>query len=80
MTGFCKTKIPAEVSDALESIKDNDEAVKVSLLTASCAQTPPVKHHAKGTIVSSVYMCGPCIHGNGPSLLRPSAPSLLSAG
>ena len=29
MTGFCKTKIPAEVSEALESIKDNDEAVKV---------------------------------------------------
>ena len=33
MTGFCKTKIPAEVSEALESIKENDEAVKVP----SCA-------------------------------------------
>ncbi|KAL8104550.1 putative methylenetetrahydrofolate reductase (NADH) [Apium graveolens] len=28
MTGFCKTKIPAEVTDALESIKDNEEAVR----------------------------------------------------
>lgn len=28
MTGFCKTKIPQEVTDALEPIKDNDEAVK----------------------------------------------------
>ena len=34
MTGFCKTKIPAEVSEALESIKDNDEAVKVLSLAA----------------------------------------------
>ena len=29
MTGFCKTKVPVEVSEALDSIKDNDEAVKV---------------------------------------------------
>ncbi|GAB2227843.1 hypothetical protein Droror1_Dr00009670 [Drosera rotundifolia] len=28
MTGFCKTKIPAEVMAALEPIKDNDEAVR----------------------------------------------------
>lgn len=28
MTGFCKTKVPQELSDALEAIKDNDEAVK----------------------------------------------------
>lgn len=28
MTGFCKTKIPAEVTAALESIKDNEEAVR----------------------------------------------------
>ncbi|XP_021752218.1 methylenetetrahydrofolate reductase 2-like [Chenopodium quinoa] len=28
MTGFCKTKIPQEITDALEPIKDNDEAVK----------------------------------------------------
>ncbi|XP_059445967.1 methylenetetrahydrofolate reductase (NADH) 2-like [Corylus avellana] len=28
MTGFCKTKIPAEVSAALEPIKDNEEAVR----------------------------------------------------
>ncbi|GLT68105.1 hypothetical protein SLA2020_403640 [Shorea laevis] len=29
MTGFCKTKIPAEVSAALEPIKDNEEAVRL---------------------------------------------------
>ncbi|KAL1827010.1 hypothetical protein DCAR_0206160 [Daucus carota subsp. sativus] len=28
MTGFCKTKIPADVTAALESIKDNEEAVR----------------------------------------------------
>ncbi|GLT89311.1 hypothetical protein SLE2022_072980 [Rubroshorea leprosula] len=28
MTGFCKTKIPAEITTALEAIKDNEEAVK----------------------------------------------------
>ncbi|MED6221279.1 Methylenetetrahydrofolate reductase 1 [Stylosanthes scabra] len=28
MTGFCKTKIPAEIFAALEPIKDNEEAVK----------------------------------------------------
>eukprot|EP00898_Chlorokybus_atmophyticus_P001234 jgi/Chlat1/2110/Chrsp17S02699 len=28
MTGFCKTKVPKEVHDALEPIKDNEEAVK----------------------------------------------------
>ena len=29
MTSFCKTAIPADISSSLESIKDNDEAVKV---------------------------------------------------
>lgn len=28
MTGFCKTKVPQEILDTLEPIKDNDEAVK----------------------------------------------------
>ena len=28
MTSFCKTAIPAEISEQLEKIKDNDEAVK----------------------------------------------------
>lgn len=28
MTTFCKTKVPKEVSDALEAVKDNEEAVK----------------------------------------------------
>ncbi|KAF4355916.1 hypothetical protein F8388_025919 [Cannabis sativa] len=28
MTGFCKTRIPSEVTAALEPIKDNDEAVR----------------------------------------------------
>jgi len=39
MTGFCKTKIPAEVADALEKIKEDDEAVKqygVELCTSMC--------------------------------------------
>ena len=29
MTGFCKTKIPKDIADKLESIKDDEEAVKV---------------------------------------------------
>ncbi len=29
MTGFCKTKVPQEMADALEAIKDNEEACKV---------------------------------------------------
>lgn len=28
MTSLCKTKVPAEIMDALEPIKDNDEAVR----------------------------------------------------
>ncbi len=28
MTSFCKTAIPQDISDTLEGIKDNDEAVK----------------------------------------------------
>ncbi|KAH1046971.1 hypothetical protein J1N35_037755 [Gossypium stocksii] len=39
MTGFCKTKIPAEITAALEAIKDNEEAVKaygVQLGTEMC--------------------------------------------
>ncbi|GIL46045.1 hypothetical protein Vafri_3133 [Volvox africanus] len=28
MTGFCKTKVPADILEAVEAIKDNDEAVK----------------------------------------------------
>ncbi|KAH9611345.1 hypothetical protein KSS87_023187 [Heliosperma pusillum] len=39
MTGFCKTKIPQEITDALEPIKDNEEAVKaygVHLGTEMC--------------------------------------------
>jgi methylenetetrahydrofolate reductase (NADPH) len=28
MTTFCKTDVPPAVNDALEAIKDNDEAVK----------------------------------------------------
>ncbi len=31
MTSFCKTAIPQDISDTLESIKDNDEAVKVGV-------------------------------------------------
>lgn len=29
MTTLCKTKVPQKINDTLESIKDNDEAVKV---------------------------------------------------
>jgi len=35
MTGFCKTYVPPRVADALEAIKDNEEAVKVG------ARPPP---------------------------------------
>ncbi|GAB2265508.1 Methylenetetrahydrofolate reductase 1 [Dionaea muscipula] len=39
MTGFCKTKIPAEITAALEPIKDNEEAVRaygIHLGTETC--------------------------------------------
>ncbi|KAL8487177.1 hypothetical protein ACS0TY_023733 [Phlomoides rotata] len=39
MTGFCKTKIPTEIMEALEPIKDNEEAVKaygIHLATEMC--------------------------------------------
>lgn len=29
MTTFCKTRVPDHITSTLESIKDNDEAVKV---------------------------------------------------
>ena len=28
MTGFCKTKVPQDLSDKIESLKDNEEALK----------------------------------------------------
>ena len=28
MTGFCKVNVPKDIADALESVKDNEEAVK----------------------------------------------------
>lgn len=39
MTGFCKTYVPPEISQALEGIKDNDEAIKnfgIDLGTRMC--------------------------------------------
>ena len=51
MTGFCKTRIPADIDTALEAIKDNDEAVKVLLSTCSIPNsvltccTEPVPRH-----------------------------------
>ena len=39
MTSFCKTRVPAHISDALEAIKDSDEGVKaygISLGTMMC--------------------------------------------
>ena len=38
MTGFCKTRIPADILQALEAIKDDDEAVKVSRWSLSITQ------------------------------------------
>ncbi|CAD7703090.1 unnamed protein product [Ostreobium quekettii] len=39
MTSFCKTKVPQKITDTLESIKDNDEAIKkygIKLGTEMC--------------------------------------------
>jgi len=39
MTGFCKTRVPKEISDKLESMKDDEEAVKaygIELGTQTC--------------------------------------------
>lgn len=33
MTTFCKTDVPPAITDALEAIKDNDEAVKALGIT-----------------------------------------------
>jgi Methylenetetrahydrofolate reductase len=43
MTGFCKTRIPADILEALEAIKDNDEAVKVRA-AALCSRA---EHHGR---------------------------------
>ena len=32
MTGFCKTYVPQAILDKVESIKDNEEAVKVGVM------------------------------------------------
>lgn len=29
MTGFCKTRVPQDLADKVESLKDNEEALKV---------------------------------------------------
>lgn len=29
MTGFCKTKVPADMAEVVEANKDNEEAIKV---------------------------------------------------
>lgn len=50
MTGFCKTKVPAELEETLEGIKDNEEAVRVSL-----AQSGTLKHCEPGFL--SVWSC-----------------------
>ena len=46
MTGFCKTKIPKDVADMLESIKDNEEAVRVRwnfVASMNSAMSTPVQ-------------------------------------
>ena len=62
MTGFCKTHVPKDVEDALESIKDNDEAVKnfgIDLGTRMCKRiletgTPGLHMYTLNTERSSV--------------------------
>lgn len=62
MTGFCKTHVPKDVEDALESIKDNDEAVKefgIDLATRMCKRilesgTPGLHMYTLNTERSSV--------------------------
>ena len=48
MCGFCKVKVPQDITDTLESIKDNDEAVKkfgVDLGVKMCRCRPgPAEH------------------------------------
>lgn len=34
MTAFCKTRVPAHISDTVELLKDNDEALKVGRVAA----------------------------------------------
>jgi len=62
MTGFCKTKIPAEVSEALEAIKDNDEAVKVgSQFPLLCTMLMSGSHRSRVDLLcsfcSAVWPC-----------------------
>ena len=59
MTGFCKTKIPAEVSEALEAIKDNDEAVKVGFGPPCCAPCCLVIDCVY--ILIAVQVCSACV-------------------
>ena len=62
MTGFCKTHVPKDVAEALESIKDNDEAVKnfgIDLGTRMCKRilesgTPGLHMYTLNTERSSV--------------------------
>lgn len=62
MTGFCKTHVPKDVEEALESIKDNDEAVKnfgIDLGTRMCQRildsgTPGLHMYTLNTERSSV--------------------------
>jgi methylenetetrahydrofolate reductase (NADPH) len=54
MTGFCKTRIPAEILEALEAIKDNDEAVKVRG-AALCSRTPWKGRHIEGRLHIACY-------------------------
>lgn len=62
MTGFCKTHVPKDVEAALESIKDNDEAVKnfgIDLGTRMCKRildsgTPGLHMYTLNTERSSV--------------------------
>ena len=69
MTGFCKTKVPQEILDTLEPIKDNVDAVKaygIHLGTQMCKQLIDA-----GTPGLHMYVPSPPLF---PGLSRPIFP------
>lgn len=64
MTGFCKTKIPKDVADTLESIKDNEEAVRVRWTVLAMHQ-PFCFHTDNISITLFSYPCAELWHSAG---------------
>lgn len=61
MTTFCKTDVPPAISDALEAVKDNDEAVKaygIQLGAEMCRQLLDAGEHC--LLVCGCYMLVCC--------------------